>query len=111
MKLGRKEAGTACSLPRSKKCHKYTLRRSPTCSSYLPSCCLVLVLFAFVFYHSTKIASFMLLQPRKPALGKVELKLSERVVKPTWVPLLSVNMPVIQSDQFSGRGARAAHVR
>ena len=53
----------------------------------------------------------MLLQPRKPALGKVELKLSERVVKPTWVPLLSVNMPVIQSDQFSGRGARAAHVR
>lgn len=74
MKLGRKGAGTMGSLHRSKKCQKYILRKIPTCSSYLPSLLLLLLLF----YHSKKTASLMLLQPRKPVLSKMELKLSKR---------------------------------
>ena len=73
MKLGRKGAGTMGSLHRSKKCQKYILREIPTCSSYLSSCFVVVC-----FYHSKKIASLILLQPGKPALSKVELKLSKR---------------------------------
>lgn len=45
MKLGRKGAGTMGSLHRSKKCQKYILRKIPTCSSYLPSCFVVVCLF------------------------------------------------------------------